>query len=65
MFALPIPENLRDLVGYRPRPVQLSRELIQTTRATLPYLQQAAAQLATATAGAATLWQPRATPIGR
>jgi transposase, IS5 family len=43
----------------RPRRVQLYRELIQTTRATLVYLQQAAAQLATATEGAAALWQAK------
>jgi transposase, IS5 family len=40
----------------RPRRVQLYRELLQTTRATLAYLQHAAAQLATATEGAAALW---------
>jgi IS5 family transposase len=43
----------------RPRRVQLYRELVQTTRATLAYLQQAAAQLATATEGAAALWQAK------
>jgi IS5 family transposase len=43
----------------RPRRVQLYRELLQTTRATLAYLQQAAAQLATATEGAAALWQAK------
>jgi len=36
----------------RPRRVQLYRELLQTTRATLAYLQHAAAQLTTATAAA-------------
>ena len=43
----------------RPRRVQLDRELIQTTRATLSYLQDAAAQLATATEGAAAPWQAK------
>jgi IS5 family transposase len=43
----------------RPRRVQLYRELIQTARATLAYLQHAAAQLATASAGAAALWQAK------
>jgi IS5 family transposase len=43
----------------RPRRVQLYRELIQTTRATLAYLQHAAAQLAPATEGAAALWQAK------
>jgi transposase, IS5 family len=43
----------------RPRRVQLYRELLQTTRATLAYLQHAAAQLTTATAGAATRWQAK------
>jgi transposase, IS5 family len=40
----------------RPRRVQLYRELLQTTRATLAYLQHAAAQLTTATAGTAARW---------
>jgi IS5 family transposase len=39
----------------RPRRIQLYRELIQTTRATLAYLHQAAAQLATMTGLAANL----------
>jgi IS5 family transposase len=43
----------------RPRRVQLYRELIRTTRATLVYLQQAAAQLATRADGAAALWQAK------
>ena len=43
----------------RPRRVQLYRELLQTTRATLAYLQHAAAQLTTATAGAAARWQAK------
>ena len=43
----------------RPRRVQLYRELIRTTRATLAYLQQAAAQLATPADGAAALWQAK------
>jgi transposase, IS5 family len=43
----------------RPRRVQLYRELIRTTRATLAYLQQAAAQLATRANGAAALWQAK------
>jgi IS5 family transposase len=43
----------------QPRRVQLYRELIQTTRATLAYLQHAAAQLASATEGAAALWQAK------
>jgi transposase, IS5 family len=43
----------------RPRRVQLYRELIRTTRATLAYLQQAAAQLATRADGAAALWQAK------
>ena len=51
----------------RPRRVQLYRELIQTTRVTLAYLHQAAAQLATMTAvaanvaikGAVELWQAK------
>jgi IS5 family transposase len=43
----------------RPRRVQLYRQLLQTTRATLAYLQRAAAQLATTTAGAAALWQAK------
>jgi IS5 family transposase len=41
----------------RPRRVQLYRELIRTTRVTLAYLQQAAAQLATTADGAVALWQ--------
>jgi IS5 family transposase len=40
----------------RPRRVQLYRELLQTTRATLAYLQHAVAQLTSATAGAAARW---------
>ena len=40
----------------RPRRVQLYRELLQTTRATLAYLQHAAAQLTTPPAGAAARW---------
>ena len=43
----------------RPRRVQLYRELIRTTRATLAYLQQAAAQLATRADGAAALWRAK------
>ena len=51
----------------RPRRIQLYRELIQTTRVTLAYLHQAAAQLATMTAvaanvainGAVELWQAK------
>jgi IS5 family transposase len=43
----------------RPGRVQLYRELISTTRATLAYLQQAAAQLATPADGAAALWQAK------
>jgi transposase, IS5 family len=43
----------------RPRRVQLYRELIRTTRATLAYLQQAAAQLATRADRAAALWQAK------
>jgi IS5 family transposase len=39
--------------------VQLYRELISTTRATLAYLQQAAAQLAPPADGAAALWQAK------
>jgi IS5 family transposase len=42
----------------RPRRVQLYRELIRTTRATLAYLHQAAAQLAT-TDWAVALWQAK------
>jgi transposase, IS5 family len=44
----------------RPRRVQLYRELIRTTRATLAYLQQAAAQLATTADWAVALWQAKA-----
>lgn len=43
----------------RPRRVQLYRELIRTTRATLAYLQQAAAQLAMTADGAVALWQAK------
>jgi IS5 family transposase len=43
----------------RPRRVQLYRELIRTTRVTLAYLQQAAAQLATTADGAVALWQAK------
>ena len=43
----------------RPRRVQLYRELIRTTRATLAYLQQAAAQLATTADWAVALWQAK------
>jgi transposase, IS5 family len=43
----------------RPRRVQLYRELIRTTRATLAYLQQAAAQLATTADWAIALWQAK------
>jgi transposase, IS5 family len=43
----------------RPGRVQLYRELISTTRATLAYLQQAAAQLAPPADGAAALWQAK------
>jgi IS5 family transposase len=39
--------------------VQLYRELIKITRATLAYLHQAAMQLATATDWAVTLWQAK------
>jgi IS5 family transposase len=40
----------------RPRRVQLYRELLRTTRATLAYLQHAAALLTSATTGAAARW---------
>ena len=43
----------------RPRRVQLYRELIRTTRATLAYLHQAAAQLATTADSAVALWQAK------
>jgi transposase, IS5 family len=43
----------------RPKRVQLYRELIKITRATLAYLQQAAAQLATTADGAVALWQAK------
>jgi transposase, IS5 family len=43
----------------RPRRVQLYRELIRTTRATLAYLHQAAAQLATTADWAVALWQAK------
>jgi transposase, IS5 family len=43
----------------RPKRVQLYRELINLTRATLAYLDQAAAQLAMAVAPAITLWQAK------
>jgi IS5 family transposase len=43
----------------RPRRVQLYRELIRTTRATLAYLQQAAARLAMTADGAVALWQAK------
>jgi IS5 family transposase len=43
----------------RPRRVQLYRELLQATRATLAYLQHAAAQLTTATAGTAARWRAK------
>jgi transposase, IS5 family len=43
----------------RPRRVQLYRELIRTTRATLAYLHQAAAQLATTADRAIALWQAK------
>jgi transposase, IS5 family len=43
----------------RPRRVQLYRELIRITRATLAYLEQAAAQLATPAEGAAACWQAK------
>ncbi len=43
----------------RPRRVQLYRELIRTTRVTLAYRQQAAAQLATTADGAVALWQAK------
>ena len=43
----------------RPRRVQLYRELIRTTRATLAYLHQAAAQLATPADWAVALWQAK------
>ena len=43
----------------RPRRVQLYRELLQTTRVALAYLQQAAARLATTTEGAAHSGRPR------
>ena len=43
----------------RPRRVQLYRELIRTTRVTLAYLQQTAAQLATSANGAIALWQAK------
>ena len=43
----------------RPRRVQLYRELIRTTRATLAYLHQAAAQLATPADWAVALWQTK------
>jgi transposase, IS5 family len=42
----------------RPRRVQLYRELIRTTRATLAYLHQAVAQLTT-TDWAVALWQAK------
>jgi len=52
----------------RPRRVPLYRELIRITRATLAYLQQAAAQLATMTGWAADLasrsGRPRSNTIG-
>ena len=44
----------------RPKRVQLYRELIAITRATLAYLRQAAAQLATATDLRVALWQAKA-----
>jgi IS5 family transposase len=43
----------------RPKRVQLYRELIKTTRVTLAYLHQAAAQLATATGLAVERWQAK------
>jgi IS5 family transposase len=43
----------------RPRRVQLYRELLRTTRATLAYLQHAAVHLATAAEGAVALWQAK------
>jgi transposase, IS5 family len=43
----------------RPRRVQLYRELIRATRATLAYLHQAAAQLATTADWAVALWQAK------
>jgi len=43
----------------RPKRIQLYRELIKITRATLAYLQQAAMQLAKATNLAVELWQAR------
>jgi transposase, IS5 family len=48
----------------RPRRVQLYRELISTTRTTLAYLQQAAAQLMTRADGAARLWLARVDHYG-
>ena len=43
----------------RPKRVQLYRELIKTTRATLAYLHQAAAQLATTADRVVVLWQAK------
>jgi hypothetical protein len=45
--------------------VQLYRELIKITRATLAYLHQAAMQLATATDWAVTSGRPRSAIISR
>ena len=52
-------KRARDIqyIRRRPQRVQLYRELIKITRATLAHLRQAAMQLATASGGAVALWQ--------